>query len=689
MGTRHLLASFLVALVTTMLNAQTTPAPVVVTIDVSQTRDPIHPFMYGMFTELLSNMFENGIWAEMLSDRKFFYPVNNSEQLVPRNTKRHQNRWRPVGGEENIVMDSCYIYVGKHSPKVIAPGSTPTGIKQAGMWLRKGKTYSGRVVLYGDPLMRVEVSLIWGTTPAERQTITIESLTSAYEKYPLEFTAGGDTNNGYIEIVTKNKGTFGIGAVSMMPADNSIHGFRKDMINILKQMNSGIYRWPGGNFVANYDWRHGIGDPDERPPRYDYAWNTVESNDVGTDEFIIMCHLIHVEPYICVNIGLGDSFSAAQWVEYCNGAPNTPMGKWRANNGHTQPYHVTYWGIGNEMYGQWQLGHMSIEHYSLKHNFFAEDMRAVDSTIKFVASGASIYEASTTARHHRQPLYAKLPYEYMSPDDWSGNLLKGSLPNIDYLAEHIYSVFNGYFDGTRQEWVNDQNTPLLEQIRRTPSRIKGMVEAVQEYEKRIPGMKEKNLDCWVDEWVAGGGRGFGNTLGIAFSLNELFRHSDYIMMGAFTGFTSLYTANDVAASMSSKGMLFKLYREYMGIIPVAVGGYSPVPALKGTIGVDIPTDVAGVPTYPLDVLATMNEARTKLTISIVNPTETTQSAKFDLGKTKVSTQATVRVLATDSVTNENRPGEAPIITVRESQMKWLPEIKVAPYSITIYEVDIK
>jgi alpha-N-arabinofuranosidase len=689
MKTRYSLASLLLALAPLALSAQAKPAPVEVSIDVSRAGGTIHPFMYGMFTELLSNMFENGLWAEMLSDRKFFYPVDTTAQLAPRNSKRHQNRWRPMGEGGQVVMDSASAYVGRHSPRVLATGLAPAGIRQGGMWLRKGAGYEGRVVLRGEPGMRVEVSLVWGASPAERQTLSLEHLTEAYAKYPLRFVAGGDTQEGYLEIVSRAKGAFGVGAVSLMPADNCVQGFRKDMIDILRQMDSGVYRWPGGNFVANYDWRHGIGDADKRPPRYDYAWNTVESNDVGTDEFITLCRLICVEPYICVNIGLGDAFSAAQWVEYCNGLPNTPMGSRRASNGHTEPYGVRYWGIGNEMYGQWQIGHMSVEHYSIKHNLFAEEMRAVDPNILFIASGATIYEAGTTARHHRQPLYAKLPYDYLSPDDWSGNLLKGSLPQIDYLAEHIYSVFNGYFDGERQAWVNETGTPLLEQIRRTPSRIKGMVEALRAYEARIEGVKEKKLSFWVDEWVAGGGRGFGNTLGVAFGLHELFRHSGCIMMGAFTGFTSLYASNDVSASMSSKGLLFKLYRERLGSVPVAVEGRSPLPPLKGTVGVDIPTEPAGVATWPLDVLATVNEARTKLTIAIVNPTDASQTAKLDLGRTKVGSQTTLYLLATDVLTNENRPGEAPLIGLRESRTPWLPELSLPPYSISLYELDIK
>jgi len=137
-------------------------------------------------------------------------------------------------------------------------------------------------------------ALSGGPESGDRQRVFISYLADGYAKYPLKFTCGADTDEGRLEIV------------------------------------SGVYRWPGGNFVSGYDWRDGIGDPDKRPARYDYAWQTVEYNDVGIDEFMILCRLINIAPYICVNIGFGDSYSAAQWVEYCNGSVDTPMGGLRA-----------------------------------------------------------------------------------------------------------------------------------------------------------------------------------------------------------------------------------------------------------------------------------------------------------------------------------------------------------------------
>ena len=89
-------------------------------------------------------------------------------------------------------------------------------------------------------------------------------------------------------------------------------------------------RFPGGNFVSAYEWRYGVGDIDKRPPIFDPVWHAVQPNDVGTDEFLTLCRLLGVDPYITVNAGFGDAWSARELVEYTNGAATTPMGKWRA-----------------------------------------------------------------------------------------------------------------------------------------------------------------------------------------------------------------------------------------------------------------------------------------------------------------------------------------------------------------------
>ena len=136
-----------------------------------------------------------------------------------------------------------------------------------------------------------------------------------------------------------------------------------------------MWRLPGGNFLSDWDWHDAIGDVDKRPPMFDYAWNAMQVNDVGMDEFMTLCKLIDVEPYVTVNAGLGDAHSAAEEVEYLNGSANTYWGAMRAKNGHPEPYHIKYWNIGNEPWGTFQIGYTDLKYYVIKNNEFAEAMR--------------------------------------------------------------------------------------------------------------------------------------------------------------------------------------------------------------------------------------------------------------------------------------------------------------------------
>ena len=133
----------------------------------------------------------------------------------------------------------------------------------------------------GEPGARITVTLVWGAGQRDRQTVAIPPLSRAYAKYPLEFTAGADNNDARMEIAGAGQGSFHIGAVSLMPADN-IRGFRPDTTGLLKQQRNGMWRWPGGKYLSAHEWRDAIGDPDKRPPRADLVRSGFQPNDVGT-----------------------------------------------------------------------------------------------------------------------------------------------------------------------------------------------------------------------------------------------------------------------------------------------------------------------------------------------------------------------------------------------------------------------
>lgn len=125
--------------------------------------------------------------------------------------------------------------------------------------------------------------------------MVINKIGTGYQKVPLSFQAQGDSDDARLEIVGTDTGSFHIGAVSLMPANN-VRGFRGEVITALKQLHFGVLRFPGGNFVSGHEWRNAVDDTDKRPPIMDPVWHAVQPNDVGTDEFVTLCRLLDVEP---------------------------------------------------------------------------------------------------------------------------------------------------------------------------------------------------------------------------------------------------------------------------------------------------------------------------------------------------------------------------------------------------------
>jgi alpha-N-arabinofuranosidase len=167
------------------------------------------------------------------------------------------------------------------------------------------------------------------------------------------------------------------------------NGFRKDVLEEIKKLGVPIIRYPGGNFVSGYNWLDGIGPKVSRPAVLDKAWNSINSNEFGTDEFLAWCRLVGTEPLLGLNLGTGTAEQAAALVEYCNLEKGTRWSDLRRKNGTAEPYKVQKWCLGNEMDGPWQIGHMTATEYGLKAADAARQMRYVDSALKLVACGSS------------------------------------------------------------------------------------------------------------------------------------------------------------------------------------------------------------------------------------------------------------------------------------------------------------
>jgi alpha-L-arabinofuranosidase len=679
------------------LNAQPANAPaarISVSIDAGTTAPSISPYIYGQFIEHIGDLINRSLWAEMLDDRKFYDEINSKPSAGSSRGGRGRmpNRWRPIGPDDSVVMDRQHPYVGDHTPLIRLAGDTPRGIQQSGLALRSGKAYTGRVVLAGVAGAKVTVSLVWGEGAAARQIVPITGLSTSYSKFLLKFTGGADSPEGRIEISGTGQGSFHVGAVSLMPAEN-IHGFRLDTTSLLKQQRSGMYRFPGGNFLSAYEWRDAIGDPDQRRPRWDPVWSAVQPNDVGIDEFMTLMELLGVDPYLNVNAGFGDAWSAAQLVEYVNGAATTPMGKLRAANGHPQPYNIKWWGIGNEMYGSWQFGHMLLSQYVIKHNLFAQAMRRVDPTITLLATGATPDEM--TIYGLSLPITGKLIPEFGSAADWTGGLLMHCFDNIDVISEHFYSYAGQRFDHasgirpgafSRADYMVKIDEPLVEWARRPANRVRNKIEAYDEYFERIPALKSRRIPMAIDEWAyTGSGNTLKGSLANAMVLQEMFRHTDLIKMAAHTMGMSSIDYNATEAALNTTGLLFKFYRDHFGSVPVAVGGNSPPPPPRHPVGADQPKVNAGSPTYPVDVSAALSSDGKFLTVAVINPNESAHTLDLSFQGITFSGKGRMWRMTGGSLNAATGLGRNEVRIVENPLTETPKALTIAPISIDIYE----
>jgi alpha-N-arabinofuranosidase len=677
-----------------------------VAIDAAKSGKPINPMIFGGYMEPATT----SVWAEMLSDRKFARPVVSSPPAAapasaPFGFRPRGEPFRPMGPEGSVEMDTVRPFVGKHSPRVKLGDSDPRGIQQTKLRVASGKAYEGRVYLAGDPGAKVVVRLVWGSGAGDSQSVTIPALTSEYKKFPFKFTPTADSTDARLEIVGTGSGTFHIGTASLMPADN-VQGFHPGMIRLFKEEGFKMFKWPGGNFVSAYDWRDGLGDRDKRPPRGQ------ESNDVGLHDFIALNRLVGAEPDLTIDSGFGSAREAAEEVEYCNSSVNTRMGKMRAENGSPEPFNIRCWTIGNEMYGPWQSGHMSLNQYWVKYNNIVEAMKAVDPKIKVVLGGASICEKSIGGAEKKgnffpsiwePPITAKLPYDFGSLDDWDSWLLANCADNVDFLSEHTYAYPDLIFDAEKQSFV-DVKDPLQFRARRIANRVGGFFDAWDKYVEKMPSLKDKDIKFIFDEWgnrnrsmSGSGGGGFGRQTGMltplsyALLLHELFRHSDKVAASCATGGLRVLTDNTGdGVGMSSDGVVMKLLQtHFINALPVAVDGDSLQPIMPGTPFVDRGVKPTGSPTYPLDILAAFSSDRKKFLISVVNPTEEGNSFTPKISGVKLRGQGKLYQIAPPSFNSINEVGKEPAVKIVETAQNGVPgTVKVPPFSVSLYEFEV-
>lgn len=622
----------------TALSEITPPAPSIV-IDAAKVGEPMSANVYSQFIEHLGRCIYGGIWAEMLEDRKFYHPItaNYAPYTSLKNTPYPvvgASPWQITGDAAGVIMSTNQPFVGRHTPLIHAG----TGVRQNDLGVVQGRKYVGYAWLKsaGDRAAKVSVALHWGDDSAASAAMSLKGLKRDYARFPFAFTAGATTDKASLELRVED-GAVLAGTISLMPADN-VEGLRADTLALLKELRAPIYRWPGGNFVSGYDWRDGIGDRDRRPPRTNPAWTGVEHNDFGMHEFIRFCELVGTEPWITVNTGFGDAYSAAAQLEYCNGSTKTLWGARRAKNGSPQPFGVKYWGVGNEMWGAWQLGFMALDQYVIKQNWVVNKMREVDPNIFCISSG----NAGT----------------------WSTGLLKNCADHMEAIAEHFYC---------------QERSGLLAHIRQIPDNIRAKADFHRKARADLPNLKGKDIRIAMTEWNYWyGPHAFGelgtryflkDALGIAAGVHEYARQSDLIHSAFYAQTVNVIGAIKVSrrnAAFETTGLVLKLYRHHFGELPVT-------------------TKTEGL----IDAQAAWTKDRKTLTIGVVNASLKEQQIPLTLTGAKLKSTGKRWQIAGTDPQSYNDPDQPPKVVIEEQTATFGDTLTVAPCSATVFAFEVE
>jgi alpha-N-arabinofuranosidase len=360
------------------------------------------------------------------------------------------------------------------------------------------------------------------------------------------------------------------------------NGFRKDFIQLIRELKIPVLRWPGGNYVSGYNWEDGIGPKAQRPVSLDLAWNQVEKNQMGTDEYAKFCSLIDAKNFVCINGGTGTLDQARHWVEYCNYGSGTYYSDLRRKYGNDKPYNIKYWALGNEIDGPWQLGQKNVEDYCKFALEAAKMIQLTDKNIKLIASGASYYTADN------------------SWIDWDDYVLQHMVGKIDYLSVHRYAA---------EVLADDWSFPAVMSLGIDVDKKIDIVKALIEKAMQKTGSK-RPVYISFDEY-SGGGDNLTGSLVLAQHLNSFIRHADIVKMANITMLSSLVGSSPEGDFKNALFHAFYLYSNNCHGTSLDV--YTRCEKYKNKVFNDIPY---------LDVTAVLNASAKMLVVNVVNRHET-------------------------------------------------------------------
>jgi len=654
------------------------PAQAVITVHPQSQLARVDPNIYGHFAELCFRVFYGGLWAEMLEARKF--EAHDGEYGVVR-------PWRSLGRtpKTHFLHDNTVFYSGGQSQKIVSKEAHPhvTGVVQGNLFVEKGKAYQVRLNLRQEGVKGPVTVALEGPKGAlaSRQ---LEVPERVWQRFTFTLRASETGRDATFTVKFSGPGALWLGTASLMPEDH-ISGYRRDVLEVLRQIRMPHLRWPGGNFVSYYRWEDGLGDRDQRPARLNLAramnqeglyW---EPNDVGIDEFMESCRLLGAEPFLAVNAGDGTPQEAARLVEYCNGPATSAYGAKRAANGHPEPYRVKLWSIGNEMFGDWQGGHVDEETHARRVVAFSKAMRGVDPNIKLVACGG------------RSWFYPR----------WNQALLELAKGHFDYLSLHSYArkyrrtmkkddLKNPAFAKEFYYYIVSAPYGIEEQIALTAREIKAA----------LPGGPE--IPVAFDEWNAWAYRapnvGYGDhevdfaardglyTAGVFHAFRRQYPAVKLASFSMTVNALGLIRVNRSGLFVNPQYLVFKMYMNHQGPVLVASEVQSAdFPAPEYEEG--RPQAVGRIP-Y-LDASATLSEDGRTLYLAVINRHDA-EPITADIRVEGWTPKPDGKIVWLDAAhyMTENTFEQPDRVSIRERPLVAAPSMThpFPPHSVTIFEL---
>ncbi|MEO1223760.1 MAG: alpha-L-arabinofuranosidase C-terminal domain-containing protein [Pseudomonadota bacterium] len=566
-----------------------------ITLDPATRLGRVHDHLYGANLEHIGRSVYHGHWAELLRNRKFLGDDRAYVGLSEGLSHQHPSfgvvePWTALNPDPERVLfvhDNTTFYTGRQSQRItiLKPDGGLHGVQQAGLSLSQGTRYTVRIVLKGNGQ---EATVTLGD-----QSWFIPEVAADWQTYETTLTVDGTLEDGVFSIAHGTEGDLWIGCASVMPSDNS-EGHRTDVVAAIAEWRPTFLRWPGGNFASAYHWEKGIGDRDKRPGYLDPAWNLWEPNDVGTDEFIALCRLLDTEPILTINMGTGTPEEAARWVEYCNGGSETEMGRLRAANGHEAPFKVTTWFVGNEQFGNWQVGHCDAETYARLYLDYAAAMRAVDPSLNLIGVGVPT------------DLYGR----------WNELVVKGTQGRMDEISVHYYSI-------RTEKW--DQPPPAEELYWPKVAAAQEVAEMLDETWRIVSEHGDPPPPIAFDEWntyVGGKPPDFFEDYGIADAIyvgalmNACLMRADWIKMSAIFNLINVmgnYRVTPSAVWKTPSSLVLELFTQHRGDEAIDCTVHAP------TVATPAAGNLPAYDTLPLvDAAATIDPTGNTVYLSVVN-----------------------------------------------------------------------